>query len=293
MSAETQSTERHASRLTEAVEVRLVRTHAEFADCEQMGREIWGVSDRNIVPRELLLTMQLNGGLVHGAFLPDGRLVGFCFGFAGVRDGRLRLCSHQLGVLPEFREAGIGIALKQAQRRDALRLGYQLISWTFDPLEARNAYLNLHRLGCIARIYDRDHYGPMDDDLNRGLPSDRFEAEWWLAGRPRPPLGSDLPTALGVDARGEPEVHRVSLGQSMGVLIEIPSDFQAVKRADRELATRWRRESRAALESALDAGLIAVDFLRRGAYVMARDTGGSHRRPDADAEPEVDPGARR
>jgi predicted GNAT superfamily acetyltransferase len=299
VSAETQSTELGASRLTDAVEVRLVRSHAEYGDCEQMGREIWGVSDRNIVPRELLLTMQLNGGLVHGAFLPDGRLVGFCFGFAGVRDGRLRLCSHQLGVLPEFRESGIGIALKQAQRRDALRLGYQLISWTFDPLEARNAYLNLHRLGCIARLYDRDHYGAMEDDLNRGLPSDRFEAEWWLAGWPRPAMGSDLPIALAVNARGEPEVRAVSLAQSAAVLIEIPSDFQAVKRADHQLAARWRRESRAALEAALDDGLIAVDFLRRGAYVMARETGGSP--PDANREqpgkvhpePEGEPGRRR
>ena len=268
MSAETQSRERHASPLTDPVEVRLVRTHAEFAACEQMGREVWGVSDRNIVPRELLLTMQLNGGLVHGAFLPDGRLVGFCFAFAGIRDGRLRLCSHQLGVLPAFRGSGIGIALKEGQRRDALRLGYELITWTFDPLEARNAYLNLHRLGCIARLYDRDHYGAMEDDLNRGLPSDRFEAEWWLAGRSRPAIGDDLPVALAVDARGEPELR--PLERSEAVLIEIPADFQAVRRVDSALALRWRLESRAAFESALQAGMIAVDFLRRGAYVMAR-----------------------
>lgn len=270
--AETQSIDPPAPHLTDPVEVRLVRTHAEFGDCEQMGRQVWGVSDRNIVPRELLLTMQSNGGLVHGAFLSDGRLVGFCFAFAGVRDGHLRLCSHQLGVLREFRGSGIGIALKQAQRRDALRLGYDLITWTFDPLEARNAYLNLHRLGCIARLYDRDHYGPMDDDLNRGLPSDRFEAEWWLTGRPRPEPGVDLPIALAVKAGVEPEPRSVSFERAPAVLIEIPSDFQAVKRADRELAGRWRLESRSAFESALAAGLVAVDFLRRGAYVMARET---------------------
>ena len=139
------------------VEVRLARSHAEFAACEALSRDIWGAAERNVVPRELLLTMQLNGGLVHGAFLPDGRLVGFCFGFAGLRDGQLRLCSHQLGVIPELRGTGIGIELKQAQRNDARRLGYPLVSWTFDPLEARNAYINLHRLGCIARLYDRNH----------------------------------------------------------------------------------------------------------------------------------------
>src|SRR3984893_17580943 len=140
------------------VEVRLVRAHAEFAACEAMSRAIWGAAERNVVPRELMLTMQHNGGLVHGAFLPTGRLVGFCFAFLGMRDGQLRLGSHQRGALPEFRGTGIGIALKQAQRYDALRLGYELVTWTFDPLEARNAYINLHRLGWMARLYEWHHH---------------------------------------------------------------------------------------------------------------------------------------
>src|ERR1700693_4730381 len=138
------------SQVAAPVEIRLVRTHDEFAACEAMSRDIWGAAERNVVPRELLLTMQHNGGLVHGAFLPQGRLVRFLFGFAGLRAGQLRLCSHQLGVIPELRGAGVGIALKQAQRKDALRLGYPLVSWTFDPLAARNAYINLHRLGCTS-----------------------------------------------------------------------------------------------------------------------------------------------
>src|SRR5213080_5434668 len=185
------------------VEIRLVRSQEEFAACEVMSREIWGAAERNVVPRELLLTMQLNGGLVLGAFFPDGRLVGFCFAFLGRRNGQLRLCSHQLGVVPELRGGGIGIALKEAQRADALRLGYELVSWTFDPLEARNAYINLHRLGCIARLYDRDHYGDMEDELNRGLPSDRFEVEWWLR-RPKPLPAGDPVVMLRVGADGEP-----------------------------------------------------------------------------------------
>jgi predicted GNAT superfamily acetyltransferase len=250
--------------------VRLARSHADFAACEALSRDIWGAAERNVVPRELLLTMQLNGGLVHGAFLPDGRLVGFCFGFAGLRDGQLRLCSHQLGVVPELRGAGIGIALKQAQRRDALRLGYPLVSWTFDPLEARNAYINLHRLGCIARLYDRNHYGEMEDELNRGLPSDRFEVEWWL-DRPTPatPPG-EPPVMLRVAGNSEPVRETVDLATAPAVLIGVPDDFQAVKRNSLDLALRWRLESRAALEAALTAGMIAVDFRREGAYVMAR-----------------------
>src|ERR1700736_3934811 len=256
------------SRDVAPVEIRLVRTHDEFAACEAMSRDIWGAAERNVVPRELLLTMQHNGGLVHGAFLPTGRLVGFCFAFLGVRDGQLRLCSHQLGVLPEFRGTGIGIALKQAQRYDALRLGYELVTWTFDPLEARNAYINLHRLGCIARLYDRDHYGLMEDELNRGLPSDRFEAEWWLR-RAKPVLAADPVMMLRMGADGGPGREPHDLSAQRAVLITVPTDFQGVNGASLERALRWRMESRAAFEAALAAGLIAVDFRREGTYVMA------------------------
>ena len=251
-----------------SVDVRLVRSMDEFAACEEMSREIWGASERNVVPRELLITMQRNGGLVHGAFLPKGRLVGFCFGFLGMRGGQPRLCSHQLGVHPEFRGTGIGIARKQAQRSDALRLGYELVTWTFDPLEARNAYINLHRLGCVARLYDRDHYGAMEDELNRGLPSDRFEAEWWLR-REKPVPGADEPRVmLRVGTDGAPIRDRVDLSSATSVLIGVPPDIQAVKRTNHDLALRWRMESRAAFEAALAAGLIALDFRRDGTYVM-------------------------
>jgi len=276
------------------VRIRSVRTPDEFAACEAMSRDIWGAAERNVVPRELLLTMQINGGLVLGAFGPDQRMVGFVFGFAGVRDGRLRICSHQLGVMPEYRGKGIGIALKQAQREEALRLGYELITWTFDPLEARNAYINLHRLGCIARVYDRDHYGPMEDELNKGLPSDRFEAEWWLKptvapgadrrpppapGADRPPrpkpaegaeLPADLPVLLDADRDGKPRRGSMDLAAERRGLIRVPVDFQAVKRRDLELALQWRLESRAAFEAALSEGLVATDCTREGWYVMDR-----------------------
>ena len=257
------------SRAFPRVEVRLVRSHEEYAACEAMSRDIWGAAERNVVPRELLLTMQLNGGLVHGAFQSGGRLVGFCFAFVGRRDGQLRLCSHQLGVLPEFRGAGIGLALKQAQGADAIRLGYELVTWTFDPLEARNAYINLHRLGCIARLYDRNHYGEMEDELNRGLPSDRLEAEWWLE-RNKPAIILDDPVVLlRVGTDGSPVRDDRDVTGRRLALIGVPADFQAIKRASLGLARRWRMESRAAFETALGAGLVAVDFQRQGAYLMA------------------------
>src|SRR5437667_1196325 len=112
-----------ASRNFPRVEIRLVRSHDEFAACEALSRDIWGAAERNVVPRELLKTIQLNGGIVAAAFAPDRALVGFVFGFPGLRDGRLHLCSHQLGVQPAWRGQGLGLALKQLQRRRALELG--------------------------------------------------------------------------------------------------------------------------------------------------------------------------
>ncbi|HYM51750.1 MAG TPA: hypothetical protein VET65_14415 [Candidatus Limnocylindrales bacterium] len=254
------------------VAVRLIQTDDEYAACEAMSRDVWGAAERNVVPRELLKTMQLNGGVVAGAFTADGRLAGFVFGFLGQRDGRLRLCSHQLGVLPEFRDRGLGLALKQLQRERSLELGYDLITWTFDPLEAKNAYLNLQRLGAIARLYDRNHYGDMEDELNRGVPSDRFEAEWWILNPHRGPdhRPAEATVLLQVGRNGEPEPGTGQPRADRPALIGVPVDFQAVKRADLALARRWRLESRAAFERALQAGLCAAGFLRDGWYVMDR-----------------------
>lgn len=258
------------------ISIRLARTHEEYAGCEELSRSIWGAAERNVVPRELLLTMQLNGGIVQGAWLPDGTIVGFVFGFLGRRDGQLRLCSHQLGVLSAYRAAGLGIRLKMAQAEEAQRRGLDLITWTFDPLEARNAYINLHRLGAIARLYDRDHYGVMEDELNRGLATDRLEAEWWLgeaADRWRRPPAADVERAavmLRVGADGGPEPVPVRLAEARMLVVEIPSEFQQLKAARLERASQWRLASRVALESGLAAGFYAADFLRRGAYVLVR-----------------------
>lgn len=252
------------------IAIRLARTQADYAGCEELSRSIWGAAERNVVPRELLLTMQLNGGIVQGAWLPDGTILGFVFGFLGERDGTRRLCSHQLGVLPAYRGTGLGVQLKLAQAEEARQRGLELITWTFDPLEARNAYINLHRLGAIARRYDRDHYGVMDDDLNRGLATDRFEAEWWLT-KPRsmPAVGQPV-VMLGVGPHGDPRRINFDVRGTSSAFIAVPVDFQAIKPQSMELARLWRTETRAAFEAALAAGLIAVDFQRNGVYVMQR-----------------------
>lgn len=258
------------------ISIRLARTHEDYAGCEELSRSIWGASERNVVPRELLLTMQLNGGIVQGAWLPDGTIVGFVFGFLGRRDNQLRLCSHQLGVIPAYRGQGLGIRLKMAQAEEAQRRGLDLITWTFDPLEARNAYINLHRLGAIAQLYDRDHYGVMEDELNRGLPSDRLEAEWWLGPaanrwrRPRPQEADRAPVILAVGPDGGPQPTSVRPSQTRTVVVEVPADFQALKAGNPGQALQWRLAAREALEAVLAARFYAADFLPRGAYVMVR-----------------------
>jgi predicted GNAT superfamily acetyltransferase len=269
----------------DAVVVRPVGSMAEFAACEELSREIWGTAGRNVVPRELLLTMQRNGGVVLGAFDGGGELCGFVFGFVGLRDGQLRLSSHQLAVRPQYRGSGLGQRLKWAQRDATLSRGIDLIGWTFDPLEARNAYLNLHRLGAIARHYSRDHYGTMDDALNAGLSTDRLEAEWWLrearaqarlAGRVPPRSVAEVLRSGGIALlRSEPRgdsppgprlVDRAEAGRP--AVVAVPRDFQELKRHDLALAVEWRAASRAALENALEVGLVASDFLSDGAYLL-------------------------
>ena len=119
------------------------------------------------------------GGQALGAFDGD-TIIGFAMALPGFRDGLPYLHSHMLAVLPEYRNAGLGRRLKLAQRDDALARGFSLMEWTFDPLEIKNAYLNLHRLGAIARRYHPDFYGPSSSPLQGGLPTDRLYAEWWM-----------------------------------------------------------------------------------------------------------------
>jgi predicted GNAT superfamily acetyltransferase len=269
----------------DGVVVRPVESMEEFAACEELSRAVWGAAGRNVVPRELLLTIQLNGGVVLGAF--DGaELCGFVFGFVGLRAGQLRLSSHQLAVGPHYRGTGLGQRLKWAQREATLSRGIDLISWTFDPLEARNAYLNLHRLGAVARHYTRDHYGTMDDALNAGLSTDRLVAEWWLrearvqsrlAGQLQQRSVANVLRSGGVsllrsERRGgdfPPAPHLVDRAEAgRPAVVAIPRDFQELKRQDLALAFEWRAASRQALEDALEVGLVAGDFLSDGAYLL-------------------------
>ncbi len=272
------------------IEIRPVEAIAEYHGCEELQRLAWAMPDSQleVVPLHLLRAVHDNGGLVLGAF-DGGEMVGFVFGFPGLHAaGRLKHCSHMMGVRPDYQGRGVGHQLKLAQRAAVLDQGLDLVTWTYDPLESRNAYLNLHKLGATCRTYIRDLYGPMRDGLNAGLPTDRFQLEWWiasewvegrLAGDPGLPR-SESPQQVNIT--GQAPSGRVTPGEysldleAPWLQVEIPADFQAVKAADPGLARAWRFATREIFESYFAAGYAAADYRtdtaggqRRGFYVLA------------------------
>jgi predicted GNAT superfamily acetyltransferase len=281
-----------------AIEIRPVKTENEYHAVELLQREIWGAQDIEIIAFEMLMTAHKNGGVMLGAFdIIEGeeRMVGFVFGFAGLTaDGRLKHCSHIAGALPGYRDRGVGYALKLKQREIVLAQGIDLITWTFDPLESRNARFNFHKLGVTCGVYARNLYGAMRDELNTGLPSDRFQVDWRI-GSPR----------VEARLRGEAEVQSASALMSDGVplvnppvaveplrpsakamaptaifreeriLIQIPADFQSLKSKDRNLALEWRLHTRALFEEAFAKGYLAIDMLVEAgrSYYLLDSTG--------------------
>jgi predicted GNAT superfamily acetyltransferase len=163
------------------IEIRALTGHGEFQEAVRLQKEIWGFADTDLLPVRLFVVATKVGGHALGAF-DGGRMVGFCLAIPGLKPGgQYYLHGHMLGVLPEYRNAGLGRMLKLEQRRDALARGIDLIEWTFDPLEIKNAYFNMERLGAIARRYLPNQYGTTSSHLHGGLPTDRLVAEWWVA----------------------------------------------------------------------------------------------------------------
>lgn len=157
----------------------------ELDACVALQIETWGYSDGDVIPRRLFTVAQRIGGQVIGAFDPESRLIGFAMALPGIKSGSSPravpyLHSHMLAVTPGYRNAGIGRRLKLWQRQDALSRGISLMEWTFDPLEIKNSFLNIHRLGVIVRSYTPDFYGVSSSRLQGGLPTDRLHAEWWM-----------------------------------------------------------------------------------------------------------------
>ncbi len=271
------------------VEIRPLVTTAELHACEEIQFRVWQMPDyREVVPLHMMLAVARGGGLLLGAFDGD-KLVGFVFGFPGVTaEGQPKHYSHMLAVLPEYRARGIGWQLKVAQREAALARGLDLVTWTYDPLEGRNAFLNLAKLGAVCRTYIRDLYGAMADGLNAGLPTDRLEVEWWVASQWVAQrlggeggwlmAGSALANVTRQVAGEFREPGRIDLGlDAPAIQFEIPANYQAIKASDAALALAWRLAAREVFEIYFLAGYTVVDFSRRqshgehrGYYTLAR-----------------------
>ena len=162
-----------------AIVIRHCDQVSEFQACVDLQREVWGFSDADLIPVRMFVVAGKIGGQVIGAFADDG-LVGFALSIPGSRGGHTYLHSHMLAVRDRYRNLGLGRRLKLAQRDDAIARGFELMEWTFDPLEIKNAHLNIERLGAIVRRYTVNQYGLSSSPLQGGLPTDRCIAEWWL-----------------------------------------------------------------------------------------------------------------
>ena len=154
----------------------------EMRACVELQKDVWGFSDLDLVPLRMFVVADKVGGQVIGAF-DESQLVGFAMSVPGIRGGHSYLHSHMLAVHPEYQNEGLGRRIKFFQRDDALARGIQLIEWTFDPLEIKNAKLNIEKLGAISRRYTVNQYGITSSPLQGGLPTDRLIAEWWLRSK--------------------------------------------------------------------------------------------------------------
>jgi predicted GNAT superfamily acetyltransferase len=225
------------------IELRQLTQPAEFGDVLRLQRAIWGFEDSELVPMHFLVVVDRIGGHVFGAY--DGDLmVGFCFAIPGAKpEGRSYLHSHMLGVLPEYRNLGIGQWLKLRQRDEALSRGIELIEWTFDPLELKNGFYNIERLGAIVRRYSENHYGVTASPLHGGLPTDRCIAEWWIS---TPRVRSIL---AGERVRRAPEER-----------IFYPADIARLRSERPDCAREVQRSNGESFQRAFERGLAVTGF---------------------------------
>jgi predicted GNAT superfamily acetyltransferase len=166
----------------ESIVIRKCRELEDMRRCVALQKEVWNFTDLELVPLRLFVVAEKVGGQVIGAF-SQGEMVGFGLAVPGYRGGHSYLHSHMVGVRKDFRDAGLGRRIKFFQREDAMARGIELIEWTFDPLEIKNAYLNMEKLGAITRRYTVNQYGITSSPLQGGLPTDRLVAEWWLKSK--------------------------------------------------------------------------------------------------------------
>jgi predicted GNAT superfamily acetyltransferase len=260
----------------------------EFAAVVALERSIWGPGYDEVVPTPILTVSINRGGILIGAFEGE-RMIGFVYSLAGIKHGKPTQWSHMLGVVPEYRGAGVGRRLKLMQRERALEMGLDLIEWTYDPMQAMNAHLNFQKLGVVVEEYEENIYGESTSPLHKGNPTDRFVAEWWI--------GSDRVTQRisGTESRAESgnagTVVAANRTQQSGpwseptavdtrldacrVGVEIPMGFTDMLMHAPDLALAWRIATRQIFTSYFSRGYRASEFVldraaRRGTYLLTR-----------------------
>ena len=273
--------------------IKILERAEEMPAVEELQRLVWPGSEAEILPGHFMLASVHAGGLLLGAYIEE-RLVGFVYSFLALEptatasgdrldDPRLKHHSHMLAVHSDFRSHGLGFALKRAQWQMVRRQGIGHITWTYDPLMSRNAWLNITRLGAVCSTYLENYYGVMHDELNAGLPSDRFQVDWWLNSKrvnlrlSRKRRGAlDLahflsaetpivnPSQAGVDGWPEPPEEAALPGGAERpniVLVEIPADLNGLKVAHPKTALRWRLTTRGILQELFRQGYLVTDFV--------------------------------
>jgi predicted GNAT superfamily acetyltransferase/5,10-methylene-tetrahydrofolate dehydrogenase/methenyl tetrahydrofolate cyclohydrolase len=287
------------------VEVRPLVTFEDYQACLALQRATWGEHFSELVPLALLKVGQRIGGVTAGAFDERGAMLGFVFGLTGVEGGRLVHWSDMLAVRQDMRNQGIGSRLKAFQRAAVRDLGVEVIYWTFDPLVARNAHLNLNRLGVRVKEYVPDMYGSTDSPLHRGLGTDRFVVAWPTAPATDRTDAADSADTSHAAARPHalPDVPVVNPGPTGGdldlgparsgaaaVLVRIPPDIEAVQQASLEDAAAWRAGTRGAFLALAELGYEVTGFGRTASgagcgYLLTRpSTASNQTAPDDEGE---------
>lgn len=267
------------------LELKVLGTPEELRKVEDLQTLVWGGKD--VVPAHMMKAAVDAGGVVIGAYNKND-LLGFIYGFVGLHDydgeTGIKHCSHMLAVHPEFQGSGLGYKLKQAQWKVVRKQGLELITWTYDPLESKNAFLNITKLGAITRVYKKEYYGAMKDQLNFGIASDRLVVEWWLnSQRALMRLGErSQPLTLDHYISGNTEIINSVKWNSEGfpvpnkdrmdkledpdnrpklLMFQIPSDYQSIKIGDKKLAVEWRQYARVIFNLFFNHGYIVTDFV--------------------------------
>ena len=279
-----------------------IRTLKSVEDCRQVQvvqDRVWGGGPDDTMSIHVLVTQSKHGGLLQGAFAAEGahgagEMVGFSFGWPafgldGRKQRKLKFCSHIMGVLPGWQGRGVGFRLKVAQREELLRQGWtDWVTWTFDPLQRVNGRLNIRRLGAVCDTYVRNVYGEMTDSLNAGMPTDRFQVDWYLKdarvlraleGAPAPARAVEELQLASTRAVGEAESLRAPQRpppppDGRPYAVPLPDNVDALRREGGSLLYDWRIFVREAAESCFRSGYALTDCARYGSewhYVFDRE----------------------